>query len=448
MLAPLLASSLLTAAVPTTPRPSVQTDDARPTSIEVTVTDATTGRPIQNAELFLVEEAPAPTFGLFAPPRAVRTDAGGHATVPVADERHPVLVARAEGYGVLGEFFRVGPLEVELYPEAPLTVEVIDFMGRPVPDAHLGVAVGCGHTPDVLARRTDAKGRATFTGVAPQVDILDLYPVHASLVRDDYDRLPYDYALDGVGRVVVGPGTVLRGQVIDAEGAPVAGVFVGSPLRHRGPWAETDAEGRFALFGISPRPGDVQVVDADGEHIQSFGPSRAGVERVLRLGEDAMPDEAESARLAVRLQDTARAAGVPVTVWNVATGAAERGRLDGDGKADFVLAPGDYGVEIGGLGAPFAPEAGVVSLEAGSPLLYAVSEPGPKARALRVRGATPEDELVLWTADGAQRVLDAGAWIGDAYVMEGFVAPCGDWSVWTRRGIWAGTGPLDARLGD
>lgn len=259
-------------------------DESVSGSVEVVVTDGETGAPIAGAEVFFVEEAKTPTHGLFTPTETFRTDVDGRVTASFEDARFPRLVARAEGYGVRGESFRVGPVEVELIPEQPITVEVVDYLGRPAAGAELGVAVGCGHTPDVVAAVTDAAGRATLRGVADHDDIVDLYVVHSELSRSTYERVPFDEVDgDGVARVIVGPGWTVEGILLDPDGRPVRGAYVGAPEVHRGPWARTDFSGSFRLVGLPPHPVELTVRGADGELLGFFGGGRPGLARILRL---------------------------------------------------------------------------------------------------------------------------------------------------------------------
>ena len=133
-----------------------------------------------------------------------------------------------------------------------MPVQLLDAMGRPVPDAEIGFALGCGHTPNVRSARTGADGVAPLTGINPTRSfgnntIRDLYPV-SPVVDGNYVSLTW-LPGDGPYRLQKPPGTMSSGRVVDANGKPLAGAWVGEPDMHRGPWTKTDIEGEFVLLG-------------------------------------------------------------------------------------------------------------------------------------------------------------------------------------------------------
>jgi len=433
---PILALAPLLAA-----QEAVPPDESVTGSVEVVVVDGGTGEPIEGAEVFLVEEAHTPLHGLFEPEDVFRTDAEGRATASYEDARFPRIVARAEGYGVRGESFRVGPVEVELIPEQPITVEVLDFAGRPVSAAHVGVAVGCGHTPDVVAGLSGEDGRVFLRGVADHDDIVDLYVAHPALSRTSYDRVPFEEVDgDGVAQVVVGPGWTLSGALLDADGQPMPGAFIGYPSVHRGPWCETDAHGNFTLIGMPTEPVELTVRDAAGELVGFFRGARPGVTRTLRVGEEERDDAAGEGNVhfVVRDETGAPAIGIPVTVWAVDSGATHRGTTGAAGQVQLTLPAGRYRAEAGGAGSLAPPTAFEMpvegfAVEAGGAVVAASICDVSERTVLTIVGAPEGAALELRTADGRRLELDGSLTAdGDERIRNGFRAPHGDWAVWSE----------------
>jgi hypothetical protein len=140
---------------------------------------------------------------------------------------------------------------------APLSLSghVRDAAGAPVPGVAISVAGGAAPVP-VL---TDATGRFGVSGLAP--GIYTLTPSRAGFVHAPASRsvtlLDEDAEVDFVEAAAV---RSIAGQVVDAAGAPVAGVGIGidgaAPAT-----TTTDAAGRFAFFGV-PAGGAVTVTPA------------------------------------------------------------------------------------------------------------------------------------------------------------------------------------------
>ncbi len=101
-------------------------------------------------------------------------------------------------------------------------------------------------------------------GIDPHNGIGDLYAEHRDLGLG-YDGFTW-YPGEGPVRFRPGRGTVHEGVVLDPDGRPVAGAFVGSKDVHRGPWTRTAADGSFVLAGSS-RPSDLFVVHGGREVI-------------------------------------------------------------------------------------------------------------------------------------------------------------------------------------
>lgn len=217
------------------------------------VVDGITGKPIADAELFLVEEHLTPLPGIFWHQRVATSDADGFVRVrsdDVGREWH-MLLLRAPGYGPSAVSGVVPSLVWPLSPGIDLPIVLRDWQGLPVPDARLGLCLGCGHTPDIANATTDAAGHAVLKGVDPNTDIADIYPEGPELGVGEYGRADWAPG-DPPAIVQVARGFPVRGKVVDENGKPIADAYVGAPQVHRGPWAKTGADGSFQLDGAGP----------------------------------------------------------------------------------------------------------------------------------------------------------------------------------------------------
>lgn len=390
----------------------------------VRVVDAATGGPVARAEVLGVREVDTPVFGTtWSEARGV-TDADGWATLPevTAKREYQWVIVRAEGYGIAGQMdvprpeWTVEP--VALHPEVPAGVRVLDHLGRPVDGLHLGLCVGCGHTPDVASAVTDAAGRATLPGIGREIDgIADVYPVGEGVLTD-YLYVDWDAARGGVYETMAEPGGTLEGRLLHADGSPAVAHGVGVPERHRGPWTVTDEEGRFRLPGLKPRLASyLQVKAPTGETIASFEGSRIGVERTLRLPEEFWGDTepARDGELALSVfvesgpgRDPALwPLGVPVLATQLDTGWCEQFFLTVGEESVLELPRGPYLIEVGGGSSPFAPrrlERVEVSPEVATPEMEVELPPVRVAR-LELEGMREGAKLRMVCADGVTRKL-------------------------------------------
>jgi hypothetical protein len=217
------------------------------------VVDGITGKPIAGAELFLVEEHLTPIPGAFWHQRVATSDADGFVRVrsdDVGQEWH-MLLLRAPGYGPSAVSGVVPSLVWPLSPGLDLPIALRDWQGLPVPNARLGLCLGCGHTPDIANATTDAAGNAVLKGVDPNTEIADIYPEGPELGVGEYGGVEWVPG-EPPAVVQVARGFPVRGKVVDENGKPKAAVYVGAPQVHRGPWAKTNADGTFTLDGAGP----------------------------------------------------------------------------------------------------------------------------------------------------------------------------------------------------
>ena len=267
---------------------------------------------------------------------------------------------RAEGYAPSGTFWTPQPdtpVEVELWPVVPSRIKLLDFTGAPLGLVHLGVAVGCGHTPDVTSAVTDPLGHATLHAVGSEGwEIADVYPV-GETVRTTYLDVEWEAANEGIYETMAAPGARLDGVLLDARGRPLPGLGVGQLDTHRGPWAVTDERGRFRLHGLEPEVCDhLEVYDLAGNGLMAFEKTRMGMERILRLAPERFGDErvGETATREVGVEVSEETSGsVPVLVWDVATGWLDEKAAPIGGTIAFELTDGLYEIEVGGRGTPY-----------------------------------------------------------------------------------------------
>jgi hypothetical protein len=390
----------------------------------VRVVDAATGAPVVGAEVLGVREAEIPVFGITWSEARDVTDAEGWATLPPvsAKREYQWLIVRAEGYGVAGQMDVPRPdgwvvEPVALHPEVPAGVRVLDYLGRPVEGLHLGLCVGCGHTPDMASAMTDSSGRATLPGVGREIDgIADVYPVGDGVLTD-YLYVDWDAARGGVYETVAEPGGTLEGRLLHADGSPAVAHGVGVPERHRGPWTVTDEEGRFRCQGLKPRFASyLQVKAPTGETIAGFEGSRIGVERTLRLpaefwGDTEPARDAELA-LSLYLEDwpghdgaTYWPLGVPVLATHLGTGWCAQFHVALAEETVLELPSGPYRIEIGGGASPY-PLKRVEWIELSPGLETPEVElevPRPKLVRLEVDGVSEGSKLEMVCADGQVR---------------------------------------------
>lgn len=357
----LLPALLLLAALPQEPPKDANGGEHEP-AFEVHVTDAVTRQPVKGARVHGVHETVAPVWSDFwFRQAALPTDARGVTALAPSteDAKYTWTIVRAEGYAPSGTFWTPQPdtpVEVELWPVVPSRIKLLDHTGVPLGPVHLGVAVGCGHTPDVTSAVTDRLGQATLHAVGREGwEIADVYPV-GETVRTTYLDVDWEAANEGVYETMAAPGARLDGVLLDAQGRPLPGLAVGQLDTHRGPWAVTDARGCFRLHGLEPEVCDhLEVRDMAGNGLMAFEKTRMGMDRILRLAPERFGDErvGETAVLEVGVEVVGESSGsVPVLVWDVETGWLDEKAAPVGGAVSFELTDGVYEVEVGGRGTP------------------------------------------------------------------------------------------------
>ncbi|MEC8511436.1 MAG: hypothetical protein VX015_04765 [Planctomycetota bacterium] len=431
-------------------------------AFEVHVIDAVTGEPVEGARVHGVHEIVAPVWSDFwFRQAALPTNARGVASLApsTADAKYSWTIVRAEGYAPSGTFWTPQPdtpVEVELWPVVPSRIKLLDHTGAPLGLVHLGVAVGCGHTPDVTSTVTDPLGGATLHAVGREGwEIADVYPV-GETVRTTYLDVEWEAANEGVYETMAAPGARLDGVVLDAQGRPLADIAVGQLDTHRGPWAVTDERGHFRLYGLEPQVCDrLEVRDLAGNRLMAFEKTRMGMKRILRLAPERFGEErvGETTALEVGVEVFGETSGsVPVLLWDVKTGwLAEKAVPVGE-SVTFDLIEGVYEVEVGGRGTPYertrlgrhevGPTRGDAELR---------STLGPVVRRrLELLDVGDATRVIVVTASGARfdvpfdEVVRDDATGLERGVVDAFAIPCGRYGLWLEpRDRFRALDPID-----
>ncbi|MGE3171551.1 MAG: carboxypeptidase regulatory-like domain-containing protein [Planctomycetota bacterium] len=186
-----------------------------------------------------------------------------------------VLLATGDGVGARGAQLPMAPAELRevglgLQETHSLTVEVVDEDGAPLADIAVRAHPDADRSPMGMHRgartaRTDADGRALLTGLL--AGGYDVRAGGAGFVRAEaHTETPTEQTV----RLVLGRGGMVRGVVVDRDGAPVAGAKVAPIESMKIPLfgdvtdeigldllglatedgVTTDAEGRFTITGI------------------------------------------------------------------------------------------------------------------------------------------------------------------------------------------------------
>ena len=183
-------------------------------------------------------------------PRGVieRVDQGVY-TLRDLQQANYTLQARADGYAIATERIRprrnARAVTVELEPEVPLTVRVLDAESEaPVGRATVGLVADRSSTRLVARSETDAQGRARLRGVPQKTD--DEAYLRVAHPRYGTRNVPLVQVAPGVLVVALEPGGGVRFRCRDAGQAPVAPVMLELDLPTDAPFAN-DYTKRFVL---------------------------------------------------------------------------------------------------------------------------------------------------------------------------------------------------------
>ncbi|MCC6996578.1 MAG: carboxypeptidase regulatory-like domain-containing protein [Deltaproteobacteria bacterium] len=230
-------------------------------SLQVTVVEATTRRPVAGAS---VELRSLLTLG-------AQTDAAGVATVRGVGAGWPILVVTAPGFAPARRMLQTagaGALErqlVELRAGALVSGRVVDAAGKPVAEARVLPEDVSEPFPVLDARSdaavSDAEGRFAFSALP--AGTFRFVAQHAEAGPGTSAPLTLDGLTPREGiEIRLEGGARLAGRVVDGAGAGVAAATVRVALREGLLWSPTrvalaDDDGRFDLRGLPRRAVDV-----------------------------------------------------------------------------------------------------------------------------------------------------------------------------------------------
>jgi protocatechuate 3,4-dioxygenase beta subunit len=365
------------------------------------------GAPVADAEVVGV-----PDHLLDAAATLARTDAAGRFRAALRAV-NTVLFARKPGYGPSNDVEHVSfgreefPVELVLLRGAhPVRGLVVDPAGRPVAGAEVFVKTrDPDPTPGQVPSGTLARWLRATSGVDGTFRLDDVPPgLFTGVARAPgfaasfFGNLPQPADRDGEVTITMEPGATLRGRVVDADGAPVAGAEVRAAAVE--PWrqvaARTDERGEFRLDGIdeSHRSG-LGAVPVSAHHPRA---GDAATRLPLADGETAVWNPTLRAAGAIRGRvvgaDGAPLPGLPVRARTARDGELPTTTTDEDGRFE-LLARAD------------APHEVVVDAVTGF----------PPARLATVADARPGGEPLQITIDDA-------AW-PSAFLSGRFVRPPG-----------------------
>ena len=241
-------------------RARVEAHKREPATIEGTVDDQMTGRPLAGA-LVHTDDALTRTddqgrYTLLARPRPGRSatywvDANGYTIREVAHSET-----------------QAGRQAIHLVPEAPFEGQILDPEGRPIAGASLRAwvdrAAVIGHDFDtrdggansfIITARTDDQGRFSIPGAPPSklpVNLEVSHPDHLSV------SLKHLAPTSGDSPLVIRmkPGAVVGGIVVDEQGRGVPGAWIELRRPSGGPGItssiHTDDQGRYRFRNVAP----------------------------------------------------------------------------------------------------------------------------------------------------------------------------------------------------
>ncbi|MEZ6194836.1 MAG: carboxypeptidase-like regulatory domain-containing protein [Planctomycetota bacterium] len=394
------------------------------------VVDADRGRSVAGAVVLLVREVDQPLGGPPEPAARFVADEDGLVTIIVDEETPPWnwLIADAPGYAPLG-IYSYPDEEIRLRRGERRAVRFVDPRLRPLKGLELECIVGCGHTPTVRRGRADVAGVVEMEDVSDRSDgILEYWVRHPS-VAPEYVNIPETWS-EGVPPTLVLPfGRELSGVVRDADGRPRADVRVGGCAgAHRGPWAASDAEGRFRLMGIPLGTREVEVVVPErlvpGTDTWTEETSRfvtlppTGVPLALRIGPDGRVEKGLVMRqVEVTLEDDQGSVlpgpGIEAVLWRREDGRSVRGRSGASGRIALPYESGDdWMLQLSDPGLAFRPRT--LPIVAGEPAITVRLEARP-TRVVELRtpiGRYPA-ALSLLVGDRAHEMKDCFEFVAE-----------------------------------
>ena len=225
---------------------------ADPSRFALLVVDRRSGRPMEGAGI----RVHASTRRRLGEARRILAEAKSNEFGVAAVEWSPAL---ATGYWVVDHagysaHVTFGPpgARVELYPGRDCRGTLLDGTGQPSAGVEVQLLVGSVAGPIVRRATTGRDGSFLLEDVGgPQPAVL-WAPAPQAIAREwPLRRAPVPGCV--LEPIRPEPGISIRGQVVGVRGNPVGNAVVFSRQHERGPWARTDASGRFVIEGCAPR---------------------------------------------------------------------------------------------------------------------------------------------------------------------------------------------------
>ena len=248
-------------------QPFVEVDLVGALTLAGTVLDATTRCPVGQA--LVVLQTLSRTW-------ETRTDDEGRFELKGLPCGSGTLLVARHGYGRQRSAMRIDrempPTEVRLFPERPLSVEVVDDLGRPISEARIDVLFGDDDiSRDAVSLSTGPDGRAEIHGIGRHVSVIGLSVAHPDHVAAPLRPLwlgpaQSQPASHPVRRIVLPRAGRVAGRVVrEPDGEPIGGARVAvRDLSHEEQLIEwTDLEGSFEISGVTPGPIVITVQHPD-----------------------------------------------------------------------------------------------------------------------------------------------------------------------------------------
>ncbi len=221
--------------------------DGLAAEIVVLVIDGSNGKPIPGATLKVIEE-PGEAIADRMPRLAEGvTDSDGwtHVKLPTgAAKAADWTIIEAPGFAPRVNSGLLPDHPTVLVPGRDVEVLVRNHLDKPVAGVRIEYFQGCGHVPHLRVAISDESGRAVIPCIDPSEG--EIWSVKAGYQSEYFDLSEAD---EGPVKISLRPTPTARGILREWDGSPAAGILVGAPNCHRGPWTLTDAQGRFELAG-------------------------------------------------------------------------------------------------------------------------------------------------------------------------------------------------------
>jgi uncharacterized GH25 family protein len=295
------------------------------------------------------------------PPTVTTAADGSFALAGFEPERTVALHVSRGGYGKASVEVvppLAAPLAITLHPASALSGRVVDRAGRPVGGARVRLEVerrrGSGMTRWSVGDDvgTDETGSFRFAAVDPGLALLTVVAPGFQTARVAELEVAAGADLEGV-EIVLAPGAVVSGRVVNADGRPQAGATVGvlTPEDFPGTGTPTDGNGAYRLDGVEPGPRRVAATGPEGDRVVAELDVVAGENRL----DFRLPGGVE---VAGRVVDEGRApvVGAEVQLLALAGGGGGRRRAasGADGAFRFPSVPDGKWI-VAAAAAGFAP---------------------------------------------------------------------------------------------